>query len=287
MAATITFHCSQNEALDLALQIIDVHGLVKNCSELNWISPSTIEIISELFQLELYPQREVVHQGRDRLPRAHLVVSGSLQVIGLHGQHHRIENIYGEGQILGMTDLFLRQDNLLRTIVAEPHLLVLSIPMEDLQRVLSQDPDTKGAYDSLLRHYEVYQFLRNGTFLGTSLPSDFLIHFANTFELRHYNSEDKVFSQGDAPDGFFICSSGKLKVEILSKGPSLVVSTLSKGDYFGELALLNEGKRSASITAIRPSDCYFLSKENFKGLVQSEVKVRQAFELLANLAYED
>jgi CRP-like cAMP-binding protein len=269
------------------LQIIEIHGIVEHCSDLNWISASAIEQISKLFQLELYTQREVIHQGRDRLATAHLVVSGSLQVIALNGQRHRIENIYGEGQFLGMTDLFLRQDQLLRTVVAEPHLLMLSIPMEDLQRVLSQDPESKEPYNSLLRHYDVYQFLKNGTFLGTSLPSDFLIHFANTFELRHYDSEDKVFSQGDAPDGFFICSSGKLKVEILSNGHSFVVSTLSKGDYFGELALLNEGKRSASITAIRPSDCYFLSKENFKGLVQSEVKVRQAFELLENLAYED
>lgn len=269
------------------MQIIDPHGIVKNCSELNWISPSAVDRISQFFQLELYPQKEVVYQGRDRLPRAHLIVSGSLQVITLNGQRHRVENIYGEGQFLGMTDLFLKQDQILRTVVAEPNLLMLSITMEDLQRVLSHDSESKSHYDSLLHHYEAYHFLSKGTFLGSSLPSAFLIEFANTFELRHYESEEKVFSQGDAPDGFFICACGKLKVEIASHGHRVVVSNLSKGDYFGELALLNEAKRSASITATRPSDCYFLSKDNFKRLVQSEKKVRQAFELLAHLAYDD
>ncbi len=59
-------------------------------------------------------------------------------------------------------------------------------------------------------------------------------------------------------------------------------ATLSKGDYFGEIALIDEGARSATITASTDLVCYGLTYWEFRPLVQQNATI--AWNLLQTLA---
>ncbi len=83
------------------------------------------------------------------------------------------------------------------------------------------------------------------------------------FSLKHhiFLPGDIIFRKGDIGHNLYILSEGK--VEILSKNDAEVIATLSEGQFFGELALVTEEPRSATVRSVGISELYTLSKEDF------------------------
>jgi CRP/FNR family transcriptional regulator, cyclic AMP receptor protein len=69
---------------------------------------------------------------------------------------------------------------------------------------------------------------------------------------RNYVSGEYVFYQGDPGIGLYMIREGEVKVERQVNGSLVTLATFSSGDFFGELALIDGEKRSAS--AIAKSD---------------------------------
>ena len=61
---------------------------------------------------------------------------------------------------------------------------------------------------------------------------------------------DIVVRQGDVADSFFVIASGKVKVYMTEGNREVILKTLSAGDFFGELPMLDLEPRSASVAAI-------------------------------------
>lgn len=73
-----------------------------------------------------------------------------------------------------------------------------------------------------------------------------------------------VFSKGDDNHAMYIIKEGNMDVSILTEtGKELILSTLSEGDYFGELSLLDDAPISANITATKDSVLLFIHKHSF------------------------
>ena len=72
-----------------------------------------------------------------------------------------------------------------------------------------------------------------------------------------------VIRQGDPGDRFYVVQHGRLIVE--ADGRS--VATLSAGDQFGEIALLRNVPRTASVTAVEPSELLSLERSEFLAAV--------------------
>jgi len=78
-----------------------------------------------------------------------------------------------------------------------------------------------------------------------------------------------VFHQGTPGREMYIVASGKLKVSVTSQeGKELSFFILNEGDIFGELALLDGERRSATVTAIGPCDLLVLHHDDFKALLR-------------------
>ena len=84
---------------------------------------------------------------------------------------------------------------------------------------------------------------------------------------RSYNAGQVIAQQGDLGTGLFIITSGAVDVIIDRGGPNENhVATLKEGDVFGEMALLLENPRSATIVATEPTECFTLVRWDFKTL---------------------
>jgi len=87
-------------------------------------------------------------------------------------------------------------------------------------------------------------------------------------EIRQYRSGEVLFEEGDAPDGLYITVSGKLVVETRgADGKYRRMAHVKAPETVGELALLDDTNRSASVTAARESTMAFLSREAFSEIV--------------------
>jgi len=82
---------------------------------------------------------------------------------------------------------------------------------------------------------------------------------------RRFAKGETVIMEGTGGAAFFIIASGEATVS--SKGASL--ATLGPGQYFGEVALIDGGPRSATVTAATDLVCYGLTFWEFRPLVES------------------
>lgn len=86
--------------------------------------------------------------------------------------------------------------------------------------------------------------------------------------IRHYQSGQKVFSEGDEPDGLYVNLSGKLIVETInSQGEIVRIAQVQAPETVGELALLTNTRRSATVIAARVSTVASLQRHEFDRLI--------------------
>ncbi|MCK9517827.1 MAG: cyclic nucleotide-binding domain-containing protein [Dehalococcoidia bacterium] len=76
---------------------------------------------------------------------------------------------------------------------------------------------------------------------------------------RHFEPGDTVFVEGDEGVGFFLITNGK--VEATHAGTKL--AELGPDDFFGEMALIDGNRRSATVKAVEPTDCLALMRADF------------------------
>ncbi|MBI4872421.1 MAG: cyclic nucleotide-binding domain-containing protein [Candidatus Riflebacteria bacterium] len=70
------------------------------------------------------------------------------------------------------------------------------------------------------------------------------------------------FQEGDPGDVMYVIQEGKVEIARVVGGVRTVLSVLGKGEYFGEMALLDNQPRSASATACGPTRVMVLSRDN-------------------------
>jgi CRP-like cAMP-binding protein len=101
---------------------------------------------------------------------------------------------------------------------------------------------------------------------------------ARLFKERRFSEGQTVVQEGSGGAAFFVIESGEAKVFVGGKERS----TLKPGDYFGEIALIDEGTRMATITASSELVCYGLTYWDFRPLVEENGVI--GWKLLQRLA---
>jgi sulfate permease, SulP family len=105
------------------------------------------------------------------------------------------------------------------------------------------------------------------------------------FERESYAPGKIVFSEGDPGDEVFLIAKGTASVFIKQpSGGDIRLATFGTGTVFGELALLDEGERSASVIANGDLVCYGLTKTSFLELAQEAPAI--AIKLISALGRE-
>jgi CRP/FNR family cyclic AMP-dependent transcriptional regulator len=101
---------------------------------------------------------------------------------------------------------------------------------------------------------------------------------ASSMKERQFDEGDTIAAEGATGIGFFIIDEGEATVSV--RGDE--VRTLSHGDYFGEVALIDDGARTATITAKTPLKCFGITSWEFRPLVEDNAKL--AWTMLQTIA---
>lgn len=115
------------------------------------------------------------------------------------------------------------------------------------------------------------------------LPQEMVDRLLAHAVTRTYVRNAVIISEGDEPTAFYVVLSGRLRVFLTeSSGKEFVLRTLGEGDYFGELALLDDEPRSASVAAIESCKLLVLSKAAFQDSITQNPDL--AWQLIKGLA---
>lgn len=110
------------------------------------------------------------------------------------------------------------------------------------------------------------------------LPKKALERLDRITRERHFKSGEVIFKEGDEGVGFFMISDGA--VDISRGGTHL--NTLKAGDFFGEMALLDNHRRSATVTASQDTACLAMMRSDFLAELRGSPDL--ALEVLASLS---
>src|SRR5262249_4836548 len=111
-----------------------------------------------------------------------------------------------------------------------------------------------------------------------SLTTEFIDDLRHRVELVRYAPGEIIFRQGDVADTFYLVRIGFVKVSETHPGGELVLAYLSKGNYFGEIGLLGEGKRTATCSAPDHTAGRRIGAEDFKDMLQQFPETRAKLE---------
>jgi len=112
-----------------------------------------------------------------------------------------------------------------------------------------------------------------------------LMSLAREMRLRRFRRGEVLFHQGDPGDALFVVTSGAVKIGLPSEeGDEAIIATVRRGEFFGELALLDGAPRSATATALEATETLVLPRSRFRELINGEPALRDA--LLAALTSE-
>lgn len=108
--------------------------------------------------------------------------------------------------------------------------------------------------------------------LLADLPKRRLRALARAAVTRGYSGGDAIVRTGSTDSDLFVLLDGRASVHRQGR----MVATLTAGDFFGEISLLDPGPRTADVVAESPTRCLRLARSDFLGMVQADPRLATA-----------
>jgi CRP/FNR family cyclic AMP-dependent transcriptional regulator len=118
--------------------------------------------------------------------------------------------------------------------------------------------------------------------LFASLDHKDLLTLAASARERQYQPGEEIVRQGDTGVGLFVLTNGQVRVTQERQGQTFDLGVLEHGQVFGELSLLDDLPRTATITAIEPSTVIIVPIWDFRAALRDNPSM--ALSLLSSLS---
>jgi CRP/FNR family cyclic AMP-dependent transcriptional regulator len=99
---------------------------------------------------------------------------------------------------------------------------------------------------------------------------------ANAAVEQSYTAGQEIVRQGDTGVGAFIIKNGRVEAVQDRGGHIHKLAEMKSGDVFGEMALLDEFPRSATVRAVEPTTCLGIQRWHFRGILESHPQIALA-----------
>jgi Fe-S-cluster-containing hydrogenase component 2/CRP-like cAMP-binding protein len=117
------------------------------------------------------------------------------------------------------------------------------------------------------------------TYLAPMLPEAELTELmTDGVEVKRYGGDEVLFKEGDPSDGLYLIRRGSVMITRHIAGREVVLSYLSAGNYVGEMALLSDNPRSATVKAAVTTEAVVLNAATFKRVLGRNPKWREEME---------
>ena len=228
----------------------------------NLDSEQKVEIIDAMFEKRVSAGTAIIVQG-DEGDNFYIVDKGLFSVLVNDKEVVRIGPTGSFGELA-----LLYNARRSATVIAIEDSIVWGVDRQTFQRVIIDHAHHKRLM------YE--DFLKGIPLLGALKGSE-VTRIADALQPVDFKTNDVIVRQGEAGDRFYIVERGELVVrqhpvipaEVAQSETNLEIASeveigrLKRGDYFGELALLNNAPRAASVIALTDTRCVTLSVSDF------------------------
>ena len=184
---------------------------------------------------------EVVVQVNDYTNTFFSILRGSVHIrIDPDDASHTVK--LGVGKFFGEMSLISGRRRA-ATIVAGEDCVLIETPRRSMNKLIQSVEAVRRTVDEtfLLRAIRMH--------IAPDVPEDDLIEVARTARIRQFAPGDALFKEGDPADSLHLIRSGSVTIAHEIGGREMVIAYLPSGNYVGELALLTDSPRTATVRA--------------------------------------
>ncbi len=181
------------------------------------------------------------------------------------------ELVYGPGDFFGETSL-LSGRRRRETVTTLTRCTLIESPRLSMNKLLRTVGDVRRVMDSTFIRRMLEQ-------MAPGLGEEELVELAGAAEICSFASGDRLWDEGDEPDGLHLIRRGSIAISHQQEGRDHVVQYQQAGSYLGELALLGPGrKRSKAATARGITETILLPTAQIVPFLAQRDDVRRVFE---------
>ncbi|XP_043938901.1 cGMP-dependent protein kinase 1-like [Protopterus annectens] len=280
---TITCYPKSSQSKQLIREAILENDFMKN------LELSQIHAIVDCMSPTEYHRGSYIIKEGDVGSIVYVIEEGEIEVT----KHQERLCTMGPGKVFGELAI-LYNCTRTATVRALTHTKLWAIDRHCFQTIMMRT--------GLIKHAEYMEFLKSVP-IFQKLQEDVLSKLTDVLEEMYYEEGDYIVRQGASGDTFFIISKGKVSVtqETCSSEDPVLMTTLSRGEWFGEKALQGEDVRMANVVAAEAVTCLVVDRESFKQLlsrvedisnrvydsIESKTKFSDEVDFFANLSLDD
>ncbi|HEU5084052.1 MAG TPA: cyclic nucleotide-binding domain-containing protein [Acidimicrobiales bacterium] len=232
------------------------------------LGPEALDAIAdELRILELAPGGELVHEG-DVADELYLLLSGTLEVVidGV-GEEQTLTRLHA-GATVGEIAL-LAGDRRSATVRATEPCTVAAISDAGFRRLLAEHPaEAEALARRAVERLRETQLIGQLNLLFGHLDTEVLVTIKDLLEWVPVRAGTRLFEQGDEGDAAYLVVTGRLRAFRRGEGDvEIEVGEVGRGEMAGEMALLEDTPRRATVYAVRDSQLVRFSRAAFTALV--------------------
>ncbi|RMF88586.1 MAG: hypothetical protein D6736_10130, partial [Nitrospinota bacterium] len=205
------------------------------------------------------------------------------EMVRLGEQHFRLSRF----TLISALETLLGEDDPWMTATIY-YLIKRGEPVLESELPAVQNPIPSLEEEAMLSTMDKALFLKSVP-LFANLDVDDLFFLAQITEEKHYPSNTTIFQQGDIGDSLFLIISGEVDVLHVMGEEAHLLNTLGPKDFFGEMAILSEEPRSASVRTRSQVSALVIEKEDFKEILnrRPEIALEIIRVLIARLKHSD
>ena len=241
------------------------------------LSGEEMEAFVESLQPLSVAADEVIYREGDAGSHLYLIGTGSvrLQAKDTAGREHAFSRL-SEGDFFGERAFMSRAEHH-EMAVAETDCALLMIDRPTFDAWVAKYPGIQATVEDFYRQRILARVLAI-TPVFEGVPPDARMALAARFHLKRFDSGQTVVIEGHEGDSFYLIRSGSILVTTHGMDPSggeVTLGSMHEGDFFGEVALLTDKPRTATVVAEGPLELMELSRDDFNDIVTRYPSVRR------------
>ena len=258
--AALPYHMDVDECLALLRERIPLF------SELNALLFREMMLESAVRVLQ---PGEVAHRKGDYSTSVFTILDGEIDLD--FGENRTVRHAVRSGEIFGELNLISGRQRT-STAIARSYTVLIETPRRTLLKLAASVDSIREGLDQQF----IARAIQSGLTPGADVEQ--LRQIARTARLERYQTGDIVFREGEAGDDVHLVRRGAVVLARTIAGRQTSLRHVRAGQYFGELSLMNVGRRAEMARAVVATETVRLSRESFLELMDKDATLLQRFQ---------
>ncbi|MFC1545895.1 cyclic nucleotide-binding domain-containing protein [Pseudomonadota bacterium] len=256
---------------------------------LSGLSGDELESFMDSLELREIPAREYIYHRGDQGEYLYLIGMGGVGLLAsVASGKNRVYSRLSEGDFFG-EHAFMSRTEHHDEAMAETDTSVLMIDRNTFDGWVEKYPAIQSTVEEFYRKRVLARILAI-TPVFEGVPPDARLALSEKFQLKSLTSGETVVEEGASGNTFYLIRSGQVAVSTRgmgSQGDSIPLGRMGEGAFFGEVSLLTDKPRTATVTADGDVEVMELTRDDFNDIVASHPSVLKVVEAYQKQRVQD